>query len=723
MTEDTGTTFLRYLQLASTDAGECAIRTYSRRWFRVPRPLEEAVEMVRSLPVADHAALPDEIRELREMLIAGDSAAPLDPVPAKDATGSVVLAGAGALFDAVCLPGRAVPKVPLASLAEFAAGQPPAVVLLVPDVLDSEATREAATTLANLGCPFLPFFEFDGRGWLGPLVTPDGPVDIGDLTARLAANADTWPGSFADRVHELGAGADRTELNWMAAVADIELVRHLAGRPLRSAGHVLELDPCTLSVVRHPVLPWPVGPARPPVPEGTFTPESLVDARTGLVTRLHRFRHHADVPSSLVSVHAYVSKVRRVTHFQVDSATAGTSFESEEEARGAAIGEAVERYSGNVVRPEMLGQGSWRQLVERGDTALDPESLVLFSDRQYSSAGFPFVPFTRDLETYWVRGRSLTRGRAAWLPACMTYANWYTGPYRSSPPVSNLYFSGIAAGPTLEAAIASALLEAVERHSTMVWWSNAQPLASIRQFPADLAALWAGRPLESGQRTWLISLPNEFGIPVLAGVVEHPGDGLFTAGFAARPDPRRAALKAWAEALTLQDGARNLDRRNGGYRQAISRGDVPGRFLKPWRADRQYLKDYRPDFRDVVDLMCQLQIFLDPAAVAHVRPWVDTPAGMRVEDVPALPDGSLRGIREAIESRGFEIFYADLTTPDVRCTGLRVVRVIVPGLVGNFAAAFPYLGGGRLRRAAVELGWRSEPLAEEDVNLFPLPHA
>jgi ribosomal protein S12 methylthiotransferase accessory factor len=52
-----------------------------------------------------------------------------------------------------------------------------------------------------------------------------------------------------------------------------------------------------------------------------------------------------------------------------------------------------------------------------------------------------------------------------------------------------------------------------------------------------------------------------------------------------------------------------------------------------------------------------------------------------------------------------------------------VVRVFVPGLIGNFCAAFPYQGKGRLRDAAVELGWRSAPLAEEEINVFPLPHA
>ena len=69
------------------------------------------------------------------------------------------------------------------------------------------------------------------------------------------------------------------------------------------------------------------------------------------------------------------------------------------------------------------------------------------------------------------------------------------------------------------------------------------------------------------------------------------------------------------------------------------------------------------------------------------------------------------------------IYFADLTTPDVALTGMRVVRVLVPGLVPNFAAAFPYQGHGVLRTAAVRLGWRDAPVAEEAINIFPMAHA
>jgi ribosomal protein S12 methylthiotransferase accessory factor len=121
--------------------------------------------------------------------------------------------------------------------------------------------------------------------------------------------------------------------------------------------------------------------------------------------------------------------------------------------------------------------------------------------------------------------------------------------------------------------------------------------------------------------------------------------------------------------------------------------------------------------------MCQVQVHLDPRALERVRPWADTPESRSFGDLERLPDASLASFRRAVEARGYEIFYADTTTPDVARTGMRVVRVLIPGLVPNFAAAFPFQGRGALRRAAVELGWRREALGEDAINVFPMAHA
>lgn len=105
---------------------------------------------------------------------------------------------------------------------------------------------------------------------------------------------------------------------------------------------------------------------------------------------------------------------------------------------------------------------------------------------------------------------------------------------------------------------------------------------------------------------------------------------------------------------------------------------------------------------------------LDPAAERAVAQDADVPG-------PA-PRGADR-YRRALEGQGISPIVVDITTADVASTGMRVVRVIAPGTVGNAPAAFPFLGRGRVQSIAVELGWRDRPLEEAELNYFPMPHA
>jgi len=417
-------------------------------------------------------------------------------------------------------------------------------------------------------------------------------------------------------------------------------------------------------------------------------------------------------------------------HWQNDIVSGGSAFGDAAAARNAALGEAVERYCGNYLAGVTPMLATYTELTARGEVAVDPEQLVLFSDSMYATSGCPFVPFTRDTETHWVRGWSLTRRCVAWLPLSMVYINYRNGQYDDAPLTHSPLYVGIAAGATLEQALLSGIEEWIERDSTMAWWLNVPSLPAVQltpepavQLTPDLEALWAGLPTEWGQRAWLIALPNEFEIPVMAGVVYNAQEDLLTIGFACRADPVQAGLKAWSEALILQEGSRDLLDPNGAMAQAVHAGYMASDTFLPYRADRHYLDDLRPDFRDVTHLLMQQQIFLDPRAIERVRPWVEVSVGTTFADLPRLPERTLALYQSRIEAQGYEIFAADVTTADVAYVGLRVVRVLIPGLIPNFPAAFPPLGRGRVQNVAVKLGWRTTPLAESELNYFPMPHA
>ena len=134
------------------------------------------------------------------------------------------------------------------------------------------------------------------------------------------------------------------------------------------------------------------------------------------------------------------------------------------QARAAAIGEAVERYSGVYVPSERLRRTTAREL---GGAAVDPSRFALFHPSQFSIARFPCVPFTDDTVTMFVEGVSLLDGSSAYLPAELVYLS---RPPADLPPVGYATSSGLACGASLPEAVLGALLEVVERDAVMLAW-------------------------------------------------------------------------------------------------------------------------------------------------------------------------------------------------------------------------------------------------------------
>lgn len=582
---------------------------------------------------------------------------------------------------------------------------------------DSAGLIDTDRLCADARITWLPASLERNRLRLGPLVAPGVGASYEDYIARRIAaspNAEVERSLLTPSITG-DAGSEAGELSELFGSAAREL---LTGQSLARGDTVVDITD-DASVETHPVLPLP-GSDRTFRAQG---PTSLIDPHTGLITRTRRISHHPSVPRSLATVQADVCTLRRVARWANNTSCQGSAFADPSAAEAAAIGEAVERYCGNILDTLPVEYGSYDQLITRGiGRVLDPDELILYSDGQYQAPGFPFVPMTHDLPIHWVPGESLTRGEPVWVPASMVYVNWFTAGHASAPVTNFCPFAGIAAGPTREYATMSALEEIIERHATMVWWLNSQPLDALR-LDHDLLSPWQDSIAEHDQQPGLIALDNEFAVPVAAGVLYKPDEQLLNIGFSARHDIGAAAKKAWTEALTLQEGSRDLLPEDGRHWVAMRRGDLNGRSFKPWRQDRRYLDDFREDMHDCDDLMVQQQVHLDPRAHAKVSHLVERPTTREIESIASLPARNLAHYQARVEEQGLEVIVVDITSPDVSSTGLSAVRVIVPGTIGNAPAAFPFLGQGRVQQIAVELGWRQTPLPEADLNYFPLPHA
>lgn len=658
-------------------------------------------------------------RALLDLLVNNDV---LRPAPAASESTEILLIGDSAMCTALAqhLPTwncRVKAGTSVATTAYLDAGT---VVIWASSRSDAAVGLELNARFAESGTRWIPVELRNCRLYVGPTIKPGRACDYDDLTLRRRAAArdvDLYEATSNPPVFTT-LPRMTAELDWALGAAAAGIEQWLTERPTVVGHGVLDVDLIRLTTCLHPLLPLP----HKTVERPQRMPMALVDSEQGIVLRTRPIVHSRSVPTSLTTVQSDVACMERIYPWPNNTTCQGSTFGAPAEARDAAIGEAVERYCANLLETLPRIFTSYDELTKSGEYALDPSRLVLFSERQYDAPGFPCQRFTRDLKVSWIPGQSLTNGRPIYVPASLVYVNYRSGAQITDPVTNGAMYPGIAAGPSRDFAIVSGLEEIVERHATMIWWHNRHPLPRVA-LTDELAAVWAGAPTSLGQRASLVHLDNEFDIPVMAGILENTAEQLLNIGFAARPGPTAAAFKAWTEALTLQEGSRDMLDSNGAFRQAIARHELSGQSIKEHREDRGYLESYRTDFRDVNDLMCQQQIHLDPRSRDRVAAWIDTPVTRRIDQLPSLPDRELTTYKDRIEDRGYEIIYVDITSPDVASAGLRVVRTIVPGLIPNFPAAFPYLGNHRLQAAPVELGWTSQPLDENEINYFPLPHA
>jgi ribosomal protein S12 methylthiotransferase accessory factor len=442
--------------------------------------------------------------------------------------------------------------------------------------------------------------------------------------------------------------------------------------------------------------------------EAQFHPERLVSPRSGIVREVRRQTFPAPFPPDLCLVYADLADSSRFCAWESDRQTAGCSLWDERTARMSALGEAVERYAGNMIAGP-LRRASFRQLLAEGENGLNPANLALYSSQQYAAKGFPFVPFTSDLEVLWVRGARLPYDEEIYVPASLVYPTFFSpiSPTAHEPRTNSVMYAGIAAGATREDAQRAAIEELFERDAVMLNWLSNQPLPQISvPEPEKLAPLFGASP-DLAVRFY--SFPSEFGLPVVGALVEDKSRSIINMGTACRPDPQAAMLKAFAEACQLQLVAQALDDPNSPL--------LPKNFqqsaLKAWRADRSYRQAYRSDWRDVNDLLCQVQLYLDPALRPVLEERLAEGETLTLEDFGQTQPRKLEAYLDLLHQRRFEAIWVDLTTPDIATLGWHVGRVIVPGLYCNAPAAFPFLGGPRLGML----------LQDKDLCGLPLPYA
>jgi oxazoline/thiazoline synthase len=324
----------------------------------------------------------------------------------------------------------------------------------------------------------------------------------------------------------------------------------------------------------------------------------------------------------------------------------------------------------------------------RGD-AIHPNDILLFSEKQYRRAlvsgadpndMHPVPPrFDSSAETEWSPMWSLRDQRFRYVPTSVLYF------FHHGRDQINADSNGCAAGNTLAEAVVQGFLELVERDAYGIWWYNRLPRPQLDLDRFDDAYVRDFRSLlaEHGHRLWVLDITTDLGIPTYVAIAHWMTKRKENIDFGsgAHFDARIALLRALTE-----------------LNQFLSIGLTGG---GGGRGDQSTLDGVTP-------LRLQDHAFLRPADGAAIQPAGNAAFG-RLD-----ARGQVDACARLTAQKGLDMLVVDQTRADI---GVPVVKVLVPGLRHFYRRFAP----GRLYDVPVALGWREQPISEDDLNPFH-PH-
>ena len=374
---------------------------------------------------------------------------------------------------------------------------------------------------------------------------------------------------------------------------------------------------------------------------------------------------------------------------------------TEAEAIASAIAEAIERYCAfqwDGARTFLAVQGALET------PSIGPSDCVLFNERQYALEDWRTVRWKPADPITWMMGVELPDATPVALPASLVYL--VTPPPRIEdffvPATSN----GMAAGPTLSAAIFSGLCELVERDALMIAWMNRLPateidIAGSGGMARDIARHYAGFGVEV--RAFLLPTDLPASVVMAVSFDADPRKPAQVVGMGCHLDPAVALVKAVFEMC------------QGRPAEARRFVDKPPQGRLARYEDVRTLDDHSA-FAALRERRDEFAFLWANGATRAIQDLANPSRG----DVDLDLDYCVRALR-ALDVR---VAYADLTLPDVAPFGIHAVRVLATHLQPiHFGHDTARLGGRRLFEVPQRLGAADRPRTEADLNPCPHPMA
>jgi ribosomal protein S12 methylthiotransferase accessory factor len=396
----------------------------------------------------------------------------------------------------------------------------------------------------------------------------------------------------------------------------------------------------------------------------------------------------------LGQVWPHIAKIRHGQHHR--SSFVGTGFGFDR--AGAALrsrAEALERYCSYVYQKEQLLIASADEL---GDEAIDLDTLPRCSPTEISDPRCPLVNPDKRARIRWVRGLCLKTGRVVYIPAVLVYL--YTGFLSREERICIQITTGCAAHTSFERALIAGILEVIERDAIAISWLQklSLPRIELSEIPSGLKEQWDAYQRGSERLNYFFfDATTDLGFPVIYGLQVSDVDDRITTlvSCSAGLDAVSAVEKVMADLAACREAFR------------VPR-HVPAR-------------------PEECEELLHGATYMARREMSHAFDFLmSSTRTMKLKDMPDLrmddPREVLRRLLDTLQEACLDAFAIDLTTDEALRAGMRVVRVVIPGLQPfSFHSRAQYLGHPRLFELPQRMGYHS--LAEKELNQWPQPFA
>lgn len=367
--------------------------------------------------------------------------------------------------------------------------------------------------------------------------------------------------------------------------------------------------------------------------------------------------------------------------------------EKESDAFTAAVAEAIEHYCILYERDDLFTYDSYSNLKH---IAIDPFRFETFSKNQLENKNYDKFRFTDKTQFNWVEGYSLTKKEKVLVPASLVYAN-YNHKKRKEPTIQLKNSTGAACGPSTEFAIYRGICEIIERDAYMI--------SFINNLPKKLINLNSDYPLSRFKRhierydleVHVLGTQLDFPITTTTCLIfDKTGSGpAVCTGLGGSLDPERAIKTAVFESVR-----RHISARDRFYRTKPLPMPIKNSF--DWFLLKKQLLWSAPHMTQIAQNFIKNTQTIDCKELENKE--------QRLSD-----EKKVEFLVKELESKNCEVIYVDVTIPEVKELGLRVVKVLVPEMVPLWRdERYPYLKVKRLYDVPNKLGYKAKPMVVED---------